>query len=69
MRLRLRKIKDGEWKIEGKAWASGTSEPSAWLVEFTETEAPSSGRASASGSPFSGTPIWFDDLVVERVGK
>ena len=66
-RLRVRKVKDGEWKIEGKAWPPRTPEPAQWMIAFDEKEAPVAGCASVFGSPFSGTPIWFDDLVVERV--
>lgn len=65
MRLQIRKVNDGEWKIEGKIWTAGTTEPAAWLIECAEKEEPPKGKASVLGSPFSGTPIWFDDLVVE----
>jgi len=64
LRLQIRKLKDGEWKIEGKAWPQETSEPPKWLVQFDEQETPVSGRASVFGSPFSGTPIQFDDFIV-----
>jgi len=67
-RLQVRKVKGGEWKIEGKAWRVGTPEPAQWTMTFDEKEEPVAGCASVFGSPFSGTPIWFDDLVVERVG-
>ena len=66
LRLQLRKTKDGAWRVEGKAWADGGAEPKDWLLGFDETEQPIAGRASVLGAPFSGTPIWFDDLVVER---
>jgi hypothetical protein len=46
-------------------WTAGTTEPVAWLVECAEKEAPPKGKTSVLGSPFSGTPIWFDDFVVE----
>ena len=68
-RLQVRKVKDGEWKVEGKLWPQGAAEPKEWMVTFNEKEEPVSGRPSVLGSPFSGTPIWFDDLVVERLGK
>jgi hypothetical protein len=66
-RLQVRKVKAGEWRIEGKAWPQGGTEPKNWMLTFDEKEEPMTGRASVMGSPFSGTPIWFDDLVVERV--
>ncbi|MBI3416531.1 MAG: hypothetical protein HY043_14645, partial [Verrucomicrobia bacterium] len=56
LRLQVRKIKDGVWKIEGKAWTQEASEP-AWLISFNETEAAPAGRASVWGCPYSGTPI------------
>lgn len=67
LRLQLRKVKDGAWRVEGKAWADGGAEPKDWLLGFDEVEQPIAGRASVLGAPFSGTPIWFDDLVVERI--
>ena len=65
VRLEIRKVKDGAWKIEGKAWTVGESEPKAALISYDETEEPIPGKASILGSPFAGTPIWFDDLKVE----
>jgi hypothetical protein len=67
LRLQLRKVKDGEWQIEGKAWAYGAAEPKAWMISATDKEDPVAGKASAMGSPYATTPIWFDDLVVEKV--
>lgn len=66
LRMQLRKVKDGTWRVEGKAWADGGTEPMDWLLGFDEMEQPIAGRASVLGAPFSGTPIWFDDLVVKR---
>lgn len=68
-RLQVRKVKDGEWMIEGKVWPEGAAEPKEWMLTFEEKEEPVTGRPSVSGSPFSGIPILFDDLVVERVRK
>jgi hypothetical protein len=65
LRLQLRKMKDGEWKVEGKVWQDG-SEPAAWTISFDEREEPIAGRAAVWGNPFSGTPIQFDDLKVTR---
>lgn len=69
LRLQIRKLKDDEWKVEGKTWVTGETEPKEWAISFDEKEAPISGKASVLASPFAGTPIWFDDLIVERVGK
>lgn len=69
LRLQVRKVKEGEWRIEGKAWQQGSVEPGEWSISLDEKEEPIAGKASVMGSPFSGTPICFDDLKVERVGK
>ena len=53
---------EGKWKIEGRIWQEGGSEPAAPVLAIEESEAPPAGRASVFGSPYSGTPIRFDDL-------
>src|SRR6478736_9351185 len=40
LRLEIRKIKDGEWKVEGKVWGQGETEPATPLIVCDETEAP-----------------------------
>jgi hypothetical protein len=67
LKLQVRKVKDGEFAVEGKAWKQGTPEPAKWTVTHTETVEPNAGRASIWGNPFAGTPIDFDDLVVSAV--
>ena len=67
LRLQARKVKDGEWKIEGKAWKQGGEEPKEWLIAFTANAETPAGRPSIWGNPFSGTPIRFDDLAVTAV--
>jgi hypothetical protein len=73
LRLQYRKVKDGEFKAEGKAWKLGDAEPKDWQITRTEISEPPAGRgevpagrASVWGMPFAGTPIKFDDLVVTR---
>lgn len=67
LRLQSRKVSDGHWLIQGKAWPQGGAEPAQWQLACDEKTEPPAGRASVLGSPFSGTPIRFDDLVVSRV--
>jgi hypothetical protein len=67
LKLQVRKVKDGEYAIEGKAWKQGTPEPAKWTVTFAEKTEPLAGRASIWGNPFAGTPIDFDDLTVTAV--
>lgn len=67
LKLQVRKVKDGAWKVEGKVWPEGDPEPAAWTVSFDEAEEPTAGRAAVWGNPFSGTAIRFDDLKVAAV--
>ncbi len=67
LRLQVRKVAGDTWRVEGKAWPAGSAEPKTWMVSFEEREAPPPGRASVLGSPFSGTPIRYDDLRVEKL--
>jgi hypothetical protein len=63
LRITVRKAADG-WIIEGRAWPAGTTEPEKPLITLDEKAAPTTGKAGIWGSPFAGTPIKFDDLVV-----
>ena len=66
LHLQCRKVKDGEFKLEGKAWKQGDAEPKEWQVSRVETAESPAGRPSVWGMPFAGTPIQFDDLAVAR---
>ncbi len=62
-RLRVRQA-GSVWKVEGKAWVQTGPEPKEWMISLDETSPPREGRPSIWGSPYSGTPIRFDDLMV-----
>jgi len=64
LRLENKKFTDGEWKISGKVWPEKSTEPEDPAISFLEKSKPIAGRASIWGSPYSGTPILFDDLKV-----
>jgi hypothetical protein len=53
---------DGKWRIAGKVWPASAHEPDDWSITYDASEAPPSGRASVWASPYSGTPVRFDDL-------
>jgi hypothetical protein len=63
LRLQVRKTPAGS-VVEGKAWASDAAEPAAWLIKLEDAVPPPQGRAGLWGSPYSGTPIRFDDLII-----
>lgn len=63
LRIIVRKQGAG-WVIEGKAWPAGSPEPEKPLISIEEKTEPSAGRAGIWGSPYAGTPIRFDDLLI-----
>ena len=67
LRLSVRKVKDDEFAVEGKAWTAGSPEPAAPVVSITEAKVLPAGKSGAWGMPFAGTPIRFDDLKVTRL--
>lgn len=64
LRLQFRKVKEGEWRVEGNAWKYGAAEPKTWSISHGVKEEPNPGRASIWGNPYAGTPIRFDDVRV-----
>lgn len=67
LRIQARQTPTGAWVIEGKVWPAGEGEPATWTVSLEEKDAPAAGRPGVWGSPFSGTPIRFDDLAVTPI--
>jgi hypothetical protein len=63
-RLQMRKLADGKWRVEGKAWEHGKAEPANWMITMDETAQLLSGRASIWGIPYSEKPIQFDEITV-----
>ena len=64
LRLEVTEPHLSQWMIRGKAWMEGAEEPSAWQIHQVDTEAPTQGKASLWGQPFSGRSIEYDDLVL-----
>jgi hypothetical protein len=63
LRIQVRKT-GATWVIEGKAWPTGTPEPEKWMITTEETKSLPAGRAGVWGSPYSGLPSRFNDLLV-----
>ena len=63
-KLQIRQTNGPAWKIEGKVWPQTEAEPKEWTIVLAEKTPPHAGRASIWGSPISGTPIRFDDLLL-----
>ena len=62
--LRFEMIKgEGEkFVLRGKAWEDGKAQPAMWMITANVEAKPVNGRASYWGTPYSGTPIGFDDV-------
>ena len=69
LRLQSRKTKEGEFKIEGKAWKQGDAEPKAWQITHTDKSETPAGRPSVWGNPYAGTAIRYDDLKVTKASS
>lgn len=69
LKLRVVKAAEGTWRVDGKVWREGNVEPTDWSVSYIEKEKPLPGRPVVAASPYSGTPILFDDLVVRKAVK
>src|SRR4051812_13224934 len=69
VRLELRKVKEGEFKIVGKVWNAKAKEPAEPAIQYTFTGDLPPGRASIWGNPYSGTPIRYDDLTLSSLGS
>ena len=67
LHLQVRPLKDGGWRVEGRAWKEGTKEPADWMITWNEPSEPRAGRPSIWGLPYAGTPIQFDDLAFVRL--
>jgi hypothetical protein len=66
LRIQIRKTATG-CTVEGKAWTKGTPEPEKWNISLDEKTPPPAGRAAIWGTPYSGTPIRYDDLLLDAV--
>lgn len=53
---------DSGWIVEGRAWREGGNAPVDPQVRSVLGTEPPAGRAAIWGSPYSGTPVLFDDL-------
>ncbi len=60
------KTGDKQWKLVGNASPPVTEGLAEWMINLDTHDEPPTGRASLWGSPYAGTPIRFDDLVLTR---
>lgn len=66
MKLAVSSTSDTSWRVRGKAWSEQAQEPAHWQIEHESSQAPTQGRASIWGQPYSGKPIQYDDITIDR---
>lgn len=54
------------WVFQGYVWGEKEKKPKQAIIQFVTFEEPFGGESSVLGVPYSGTPIYFDDLEVVR---
>ena len=64
LRVEVSKAPGGGLLVQGRAWLAESREPEAWGIFYEDKEPVGAGRPAIWGSPFSGSPIRFDDLSV-----
>ena len=67
--LRVEQTSATEWTVSGRVWADGKKAPAKPTITHKETKEPRNGKPSIWGSPYSGTPIRYDDIVVKKSAK
>ena len=66
LNLKVSSQNDNTWSVQGKAWNEGAIEPKSWQINTTTKLAPTQGKASLWGQPYSGKAIHYDDVLLER---
>jgi len=64
LKLEVKKGADDAWIISGKAWAEGTAEPAEPLIKHEDKGLKGQGKCAIWATPFSGEPVFFDDIKV-----
>ncbi len=64
VRLEARQTGDSGWSITGKVWPADAEEPKQAAIEHTDATMKGQGKCAIWGTPFSETPIYFDDIKI-----
>ena len=67
--LRVEQTGAAEWTVSGRVWADDKKAPTKPTITHKEAKEPRNGKPSIWGSPYSGTPIRYDDIVVKKTAK
>lgn len=64
LKLAATKGADDAWTITGKAWPAAAAEPAEPLIKHEEKGLKGQGKCAIWATPFSGEPVFFDDLLI-----
>ncbi len=66
LRLRLTETEEGRWVARGRAWPADEQEPDSWPIRHELDDPPFPDQAAIWATPYAGTPIDFDHIVLRR---
>jgi hypothetical protein len=66
LRLTIEAAAEGKWVISGWVWPRGGEAPKEPAITIQSDEKPGQGKASIWGTPYSGMPISYDNVVIEN---
>lgn len=64
VKLEAKKGADEAWTITGKAWQADAAEPAEPLIKHEEKSLKGQGKCAIWATPFSGEPVYFDDIHI-----
>ena len=64
LKLEVKRTSGDNWAITGKVWSGDAQEPATPSVTHTDKSLKGQGKAGVWGTPYSETPIYFDDVAI-----
>lgn len=65
IKLQVTRIGEKQWKVECKSWADGAEEPKEAQISHEDNTLRGQGKCSLLATPYSGTPIYFDEVKIQ----
>jgi hypothetical protein len=64
LKLEVKKASAEDWSVTGKVWPGDGKEPAEAMVKHSDKGLKGQGKAGVWGTPYSETPIYFDDIEI-----
>jgi hypothetical protein len=64
VKLEVTKVEEKRWSVVAKAWPQDKEEPVSAQIEHEDATLRGQGKCSLWATPYSGTPIYFDDVKI-----